>query len=123
MRFRRLALSAVVMLSVSACGGLKTSYDFDPSANFAGYQSWDFIDRAPNPELDALSIQRLENSIVRTLANKGMQRVDVADVRESDGVQFAVGYQVILDEEVSYNTVNTGSHRGTALNEEVKPGT
>jgi hypothetical protein len=53
----------------SACGGLKTSYDFDPSANFAGFQAWDFIE---------------------------------------SGIQFAVGYQVILDEEVSYNTVNTG---------------
>ncbi len=108
MRFHRLALAATLLLVASACGGLKTSYDFDPSANFAGFQAWDFIESAPNPQLDQLSVQRLENSIVRTLASKGMERVDVADVRQGDGIQFAVGYQVILDEEVSYNTVNTG---------------
>lgn len=108
MRIRSLAVAAALLLAVSACSGLKTSYDFDPSANFAGFQAWDFIDGSPNPQLDQLSIQRLENSIVRTLANKGMRRTDVADVRGSDDIQFAVGYQVILDEEVSYNTVNTG---------------
>lgn len=108
MRIRSLALAATLLLAVSACSGLKTSYDFDPSANFAGYQAWDFIETSPNPQLDALTVQRLENSIVRTLANKGMRRTDVSDVTEADQIQFAVGYQVILDEEVSYNTVNTG---------------
>lgn len=106
MTVRRLALALTLSISLSlataACGGLKTSHDFDPNAPFDTYQTWYLVEVAANPALDQLTVQRLESSIERTLANKGMRRSD------GEAGEFAVGYQVILDEEVSYNTVNTG---------------
>jgi hypothetical protein len=100
MRVRTSLAAAALVLTLSACSGLSTSYDFDPTANFTGYQSWAWMDMQPNPQLSDMQVNRGKSAIEDALTAKGMQRVR----GEPD---FWVGFQVILDEEVSYNTVNS----------------
>ena len=100
MRLRNTFMALALVLTVSACSGLKVSHDFDPDANFSSYATWNLMDLPDNPELGQITEQRLQSSMERTLAAKGMTQAR----GEPD---FWVGYQVVFDEEVSYNTVNS----------------
>ena len=100
MRIRTSPAVAAFAIALSACSGLTVNYDFDPSANFTGYSSWTWMEMRANPQLTDLQQSRVRSSVETALAAKGMERVR----GEPD---FWVGFQVILDEEVSYNTVNS----------------
>ena len=100
MRIRAALALATVPVALSACSGVTVNYDFDPNANFPGYSSWAWMEMRANPQLTDLQQSRVRSSVETALAAKGMERVR----GEPD---FWVGYQVILDEEISYNTVNT----------------
>lgn len=86
--------------SFAACSGLSTNFDFDPQANFSGYQSWGWMEMHPSSQLSGLQHSRIQSAIESALTAKGMQLV-------SGQPNFWVGYQVIMDEQVSYNTVNS----------------
>lgn len=92
--------TVALVVSLAACGGgLKTSYDFNPSANFTNYQTWAWMNMPNNAQLSELNQQRVRTAIERGLAGKGLRQV-------TDNPDMWVGFQVVLDEEVSYNTVN-----------------
>jgi len=99
MRVRTALTAVAVAVSLSACSGLKVNYDFDPNASFSGYSTWAWMEMQPNPQFTDLQRSRVQSSISSALSAKGMEMVR----GEPD---FWVGYQVVLDEEVSYNTVN-----------------
>jgi hypothetical protein len=85
--------------SLAACSGISTNFDFDPQANFTGYQTWAWMEMQPDPQFTDLQRSRLRSSVESGMAAKGLELV-----RSQPDV--FVGYQVILDEQVSYNTVN-----------------
>jgi hypothetical protein len=103
-----LKISAVVALTflVSSCVGVTVNQDFNPSTNFSSLTTWDWIPegnrqgdetRTGNPLVD----QRVRDAIENQMAAKGFRKVDSGDP------SFRVGYHLILDDRVDYQTVNT----------------
>ena len=92
-------------LLASACSGISVNQDFNPTTQFASLQTWDWMPpsedrggdfRTDNPLVD----QRIRNAIESTLQQKGLRKV------ESGEPNFRVGYHLILDDRVDYETVN-----------------
>jgi hypothetical protein len=100
MRLFNSVAGVALAVSLGACSGLSTNFDFDPQANFTGYQTWAWMEMQPNSQLTDLQRSRVRSSIESALTAKGMSLV-------RGQPSFWVGYQVILDEQVSYNTVNS----------------
>ena len=100
MRLRSTIMALAMVFTVSACSGLKVNSDFDPDANFASFTTYNTMELPDNPDLDQISEQRLQGSLDRALQAKGLTEAR----GEPD---LWVGWQVVFDEEVSYNTVNS----------------
>ena len=98
----------VVLLAVfmtSACSGISVNQDFNPAADFAALSTWDWMP-VPNQTSDnPLVDQRVRAAVEAGLQAKGLRKVD------SGEPTFRVGYQIILEDKVNYQTVN--SYYGT----------
>lgn len=92
------AVAAAALLS--ACSGISTSTDYDPSANFVSYGTYTWID-TEGDVADNITDARIKGAVEAALTAKGLRKVD------SDA-DLAIGYQVTTAERRSYNTVNTG---------------
>ena len=99
MRSSSLATIGVALL-LTACSGISTTTDYDPSANFTSYSTYAWID-TEGDDIDAITDGRIKSAIDGTLATKGLQKA-------ASNPDLAVGYQVTTAERRSYNTVNTG---------------
>ena len=99
MRIPTSVAAVALAASLAACSGISTNFDFDPQANFSSYQSWSWMEMQPNSQLTDLQRSRVRSSIESAMTAKGMEQV-------RGQPSFWVGYQVVLDEQVSYNTVN-----------------
>jgi hypothetical protein len=93
-------VAAGAVLFLSACSGISTSTDYDPSVNFSQFSTYQWHD-TEGDNVDAITNSRITSAIDAELAKKGLKKVD------SNG-DLAVGYQVTTSERKSYNTVNTG---------------
>jgi len=105
----RLALNFLVLafaVFAAGCSGISTSVDFDPSTDFAAYQTYNWVPDASSEgagvAADQLIDARVRSAIESELDARGMTRVDLAQA------DMAVGYQVTSQDKVSYNTVSTG---------------
>jgi len=87
-------------LLVGACSGISTTTDYDPSADFASYTTYTWLD-TEGDDIDNITNSRIRNSIDAGLAAKGLRKV-------TSNPDVAVGYQVTTAERRSYNTVNSG---------------
>jgi len=95
----------LLAIALSACSGISVNQDFSPGTDFTALTSWDWMEapreqtgdpRADNPLLD----QRIKNSVEAGLREKGF-------VKSNSGEPtFRVGYYLIMDDKVDYNTVN-----------------
>lgn len=109
-KMRRVMFSAIAAMAVSACGGLSTSQDYAPGTDFAAMRSWDWMPNqgettnAPN---NALIDQRLQTAVENQMEAMG-------HTRDTSNPDFHVGYHLILDDQVNYETVN--SYWGTGYN-------
>jgi hypothetical protein len=92
------AIGAAFMLS--ACSGISTSNDYDPSVDFTKFSTYTWLD-TEGDDIDAITDSRIKSSIDGVLIAKGFQK-------GGEGADLAVGYQVTTAERRSYNTVNTG---------------
>jgi len=96
-----------------ACSGISVTQDFSPGTDFSRLQSWDFMPSSertggdPRADNDIVE-QRIRSAIETEMAAKGLQKVTSGDV------DFRVGYYLILDDRVDYQTMNTyyGGGRG-----------
>ena len=101
----RPALGFSLALTLIACSGLSVIADFDPSANFSAYQTYEWLPDTTskdsgisgNPLID----RRIRMAIENNLNAKGYHKVE-------DGGDLAVGYQLSTHEEVSYSTMYSG---------------
>ena len=104
MRTRTLAALAPILV-VGACSGIQVNSDFNPEVDFSQYETFNWAERAGSGD-DALIDnelvdQRFRRAVESELASRGMQRAT------SGQPDLAVGYQLILDDRVDYQTVNT----------------
>jgi hypothetical protein len=98
---RTLTVAAVgAAFALSACSGISTSSDYDPTVDFTKYSTFTWLD-TEGDDIDAITDSRIKGSIDGALVGKGFQK-------GGEGADLAVGYQVTSSERRSYNTVSTG---------------
>jgi hypothetical protein len=99
MRKTLVPLALAVLLAPALLLAQKTSYDYDKSANFAGFKTYAFKDGTPvgQPLIDGRIVSALETQ----LAAKGLTK------NESDPDVFVV-YHVALDKQKDITTFSSG---------------
>ena len=77
MKRYRLASLAIVLVAIGGCSTLKTSVDYDRSANFSGYKTFAWRDSGEirNP----LMAKRIEEAVTSELAKKGLTQASGED--------------------------------------------
>jgi hypothetical protein len=101
---KRMAIAGIAALTAAACSSIQVEQDFAPDTDFSAYQTWDWLPveaqsrnlRAENPLVD----QRIRRAVESELASKGYRQVT------SGQPDLMVGYHLIIDEQVDYQTVN-----------------
>lgn len=100
---RRLTTSTCVVLvavmALAGCSTMTVSTDFDRSASFAAYKTFDFIpaEEVKNP----LIRQRIEDAIVAELETKGL-------TRSSDNPDVLIAGRAKMSSETQFNTTTYG---------------
>jgi len=89
---------SAVMLA--GCSGISVNQDFQPGTDFAPYQEYAWMTNQRAPSNDQFLDQRIRAAIEGEMQTKGYRLV------AADQADFFVGYQLLLEEEVSYQTVN-----------------
>lgn len=97
---RLMTLTAFVCLGAAALAQ-DVQFDYDRSANFSGYHTYQWVDskagRAPNQLMD----QNIKRAIDEQLAMKGLQRVE-------SGGDLQVTYQAAVDQEKQFEGWGSG---------------
>lgn len=105
----RLSGAAVISLVLAACGGgVSVNTDYDPSIDFSAFHTYDWLPDGngmgdgSGVHVDGLVDSRIRSAIDANLAAKGLRKVP------GGPADLSVGYQVTTQNQVQYNTVNTG---------------
>ena len=86
----RLAVPAALTAAfvVAACSGLTVNSDFDPSANFSAFQSYEWLPDSQSESAqmaqDPLVDRRIRAAIDNDLQSKGFRRMDDGSGRTGD---------------------------------------
>ena len=93
----------VAVLALAGCSTMTVSTDFDRTASFAAYKTFDFIpaEEVKNP----LIRQRIEDAIVAELETKGLKR-------SSDNPDMLISGHAKLSSETQFNTTSFGYGMG-----------
>lgn len=93
-------MAAGVALLAAACGsGISTSTDYDPSASFADYSTYHWVDSQGS--VDDITSGRIRSSVDAAMSARGFRK----DTRNPD---LAISYQVPTRERTSFQTIDTG---------------
>ncbi len=104
MRPRPLSLLAAVALATGACGGgIQVNSDWDPAADFSGIQTFAVLGARDNAVIDQFTQQRIESAISTVMTAKGFR-----EAASADDADVVIGYQGVVDQRSSFQTVNTG---------------
>lgn len=99
-------LAIVLSLGLAGCSTVEVSHDYDPKANFAGLQTYDWLDEPQkptgDPRIDGNTIleSRIHSAVDTALAARGFRKV-------SSDPDFLVAYHVSLDKQRSVQTLNS----------------
>ena len=97
---KQMSMVASVALLAGACGsGISTNTDYDPSASFAGYSTYNWI--SSEGAVDDITSSRIRQSVDAAMAARGFSK----DTRDPD---LAISYQVPTQERTSFTTINSG---------------
>jgi hypothetical protein len=106
---RELNMTRPIYVGIAAllagCSGISVNQDFQPGTDFAPYQeyAWMTNQRPPagnDQQSSQLLDQRIRSAVESELQTKGYRLV------AADQADFFVGYQLLFEDEVSYQTVN-----------------
>jgi len=101
----RMATVFVTALLASACSGISVNQDFNPATEFSGFRAWDWMPAPNRPSGDTRADNSIVDQRVRSAIEAGMQEKGFTKVQSGEP-HFRVGYQIILDDRVDYQTVN-----------------
>jgi len=93
-------VTAVVCLGVAAFAQ-QVQFDYDRSANFSAFKTYQWVDYKPVPVGDQLLDRDIKHAVDEQLAAKGLQRVD-------SGADLLVGYQAGISEEKQFDAFGSG---------------
>ena len=101
-------LSLLAAISIAACGGVSYNADFDPTANFDGFNTYQWAERTPTGDDDARVYNdivdgRIKRAAERALEAKGYHKV-------TSNPDFVVAWHGAIDGKMSVSTIN--SHYG-----------
>jgi hypothetical protein len=104
---RLLVIPALLALALAGCSGVSYNYDFDPGIDFAGYQTYVWVqpsqDLGPNPRgVDQLVERRIMAAVDEQMAAKGYRKI------ERGQPDFALNFVVTTQQNVNYTTYHTG---------------
>lgn len=105
----RISGAVALTLVVCACGGIQVNTDYNPETDFTRYRTFAWAEGSGSGGdlrvTGDLMAQRFRRAIESELVSRGMERAT------SGQPDVFVGYQMALDDRVSYQTVN--SYYGT----------
>src|ERR671926_1268317 len=97
---KQLRLTALFLLSGAAfCQDVQ--YDYNRSANFNGYKTYQWVDYRPVAPGDQLLDQNIKRAVDEQLAGKGLRRVE-------SGGDLLVGYQAGISQEKQFDSLGSG---------------
>ena len=103
---RILTLTASAALALG-CASISVNSEFDPDADYASYQTFDWMPsesrRVDLRARDPLVEQRIRDAIERELGAKGLQKVSSGDP------DVRIGYLLVLEESVDAQAIYTGA--------------
>ena len=88
-------LAGILCLGVTA-SAQEVHFDYDRSANFGSYKTYQWVDAPAGHATDQLMDQNIKRAVDGQLASKGMQRVD-------NGGDVHVSYQIAVDQEKQFD--------------------
>ena len=97
---KHMNLSALVCLSVAAFAQ-DVQFDYDRSANFNVYKTYQWIDYKAVQVRDQLLDQDIKRAVDAQLAGKGLRRVE-------NGGDLLVGYQAAISQEKQFDSLGWG---------------
>ncbi|MFQ6370170.1 DUF4136 domain-containing protein [Shewanella sp. YIC-542] len=102
---KKLMLATLILL-LSGCASLDTSWDYNPEVNFTQYKQYAWVPTTKESQseyqLNGLLDQRVRSAVDADLARKGYVKVDI---KQAD---VLVNYLTKLDKRFKVDTVNTG---------------
>src|SRR5579884_1042455 len=101
---KSVSLTLLVCLGAAAFAQ-QVQYDYDRSANFSAYKTYQWVDYNPVQRGDQLLDQDIRRAVDEQLAGKGLRRVEA-------GGDLLVGYQTAVSQEKQYDSVGMGGGPG-----------
>ena len=102
MRFtKELTLLAAFVLMAASAYGQDVHYNYDRTANFAGYKTYQWVDIPGGKVPDQLIDQAIIRAADEQLALRGLTKVE-------SNADLYIGYQVVINLEKSVNLWETG---------------
>ena len=96
----KLSLTAIILLTgIAYCQDVQ--YDYNRSANFISYKTYQWIDYRPVAPGDQILDQDIKRAVDQQLAGKGLRRVE-------SGGDLLVGYQADVSHEKEYDALGWG---------------
>jgi hypothetical protein len=96
---------AVFLFMAAGAYGQDVHYNYDRSANFAAYRTYQWVDIPGGKVPDSLIDRDIRQAIDEQLAQKGLTKVE-------ENADLYIGYQVVIDLERSIDLWSTGMGRG-----------
>lgn len=94
------SLTGFLCLGVAALAQ-DVHFDYDRTANFSAYRTYQWFDLRPGSGLNQLTDQNIKRAVDEQLALKGLRRVD-------SGGDLQIAYLVSLDHEKQFNAFSSG---------------
>jgi hypothetical protein len=94
------SLTALLLLC-GAAFAQEIHFDYDRSANFTAYKTWQWVDRRPVAPGDQLLDQDIKRAVDEQLAGKGLRRVE-------GGGDLQVSYQGAISQEKEFDSFGFG---------------
>jgi hypothetical protein len=93
-------LGVLVCLGIAAFGQ-EVQFDYDRSASFNAYKTYQWVDYKAVPVGDQLLDQDIKRAVDAQLAGKGLRRVE-------SGADLLVGYQAAISQEKQFDSLGWG---------------
>jgi hypothetical protein len=91
----------LAILVCLAAFGQEVQYDYDRSANFNAYKTYQWVDYRAVPVGDQILDQDIKRAVDAQLAGKGLRRVE-------SGGDLLAGYQTAISQEKQYDSLGWG---------------
>jgi len=102
---KRLTFLPDLLFMVVCAYGQDVHYNYDRSANFAAYKTYQWVDLPGGAVPDQLIDQAIKRAVDEQLAQKGLTRVE-------KGADLYVGYQAVINLEKSVNFWGSSDNLG-----------